>query len=60
MKIKEKSPINLEEAHQLILSLQYSLQEIKLELKNEKLKNAYLLEQFRLACKPPKITPTHK
>jgi len=56
MKIKEKLPINFAEANQIIFNLQQSLQnknkqleEINIELKNEKLKNAYLLEQFRLA-----------
>lgn len=49
MKIIEKLPNTLEESHQIILNLQQSLQEIEHSLKNEKLKNAYLLEQFRLA-----------
>jgi len=42
MKTKEELPITLEESYQIILNLQR-------ELKTEKLKNAYLLEQFRLA-----------
>lgn len=45
----EKFPATLDESHQLILELQKSLQIAEQELKNEKLKNAYLLEQFRLA-----------
>jgi transposase len=50
MKIPLKSfPTTLEESHQLILKLQNSLQLFEQELKAEKLKNAYLLEQFRLA-----------
>jgi transposase len=42
MKIIKKLPATLEESYQIILNLQQ-------ELKNEKLKNAYLFEQFRLA-----------
>ncbi len=45
----EKFPSTLEESHLLILELQKSLQTAEQEIKNEKLKNAYLLEQFRLA-----------
>ena len=45
----EKFPATLEESHQFILELQKSLQITEQELKTEKLKNAYLLEQFRLA-----------
>lgn len=42
MRIIKILPATLEESYQIILNLQQ-------ELKNEKLKNAYLLEQFRLA-----------
>lgn len=42
-------PTSLNELHGIIANLQQSLQETKQELTNEKLKNAYLLEQFRLA-----------
>ncbi len=49
MEITEKLPQTLEESHQIILSLQQAL-------KNEKVKNAFLLEQFRLA-KQEKYSP---
>jgi transposase len=42
-------PTTPEELHKIIFDLQQSLQETKQELKTEKLKNAYLLEQFKLA-----------
>jgi transposase len=47
---REKLPATIEESHQVILNLQQ-------ELKNERLKNAYLLEQFRLA-KQQRFSPS--
>ena len=49
MNIIEKLPTTFEESLQIILNLQQLLQTTELELKNEQIKNAFLLEQFRLA-----------
>src|SRR6476646_8879925 len=45
----ENLPTTLPELHEMIVSLQESLQTTEQKLKTEKLKNAYLLEQFKLA-----------
>jgi len=42
-------PTTIDASHQLILELQNSILSLEQNLKTEKLKNAYLLEQFRLA-----------
>lgn len=47
--IIKKSENPIEKLQEIISSLKQELQNTKQELKNEKLKNAYLLEQFRLA-----------